>query len=61
MFMGLHEVNYISNNYTYYGIVNVTSNVRDINITVLDSLINVKLNLETGVDVFKNQNIINNS
>lgn len=61
MFMGLHEVNYISNNYTYYGIVNVTSNVRDINITVLDSLINVKLNLETGVDVFKDQNIINNS
>ena len=52
MFMGLHEVNYISNGFTYYGLVNVTSNVRDININSLDNLVNVDFDLETGVGVF---------
>ena len=50
--MGLHEVNYISNGFTYYGLVNVTSNVRDININSLDNLVNVDFDLETGVGVF---------
>ena len=57
MFMGLHELNYISNGFTYYGIVNVTSNVRDINITTLDSLVNANLELEVGNNILNFQNL----
>ncbi len=41
MFMGLHEISYVSNGFTYFGLVNVTSNIRNINITILDSLVKI--------------------
>ena len=52
IYLGLHEINYISNGFTYYGIVNISSNLRDINVNSLDNLVNVSFDLETGVNVF---------
>lgn len=51
MFMGLHEILYESNGYTYYGILNVTSNVREINVTVIDSLIRINKDEEKEEDI----------
>ncbi len=49
---GIHEIKYVNNNITYYGLLNVVSNDSTINISTLDSLvrINEKTELKTVKD-----------
>lgn len=44
IFGGLHEIKYISNNFEYYGIINIIDNKQVIEITMVDSLVNINKN-----------------
>lgn len=42
MYMGLHEVYYESNGFSYYGLLNLMDNSKNINITNIDSLVKIE-------------------
>ncbi len=54
IFGGLHEIIYESNNYQYYGIVNVSKDKQVIDITNLDSLVRIDLVTDDSIVIGDN-------
>ncbi|MGN1372355.1 MAG: hypothetical protein ACI4XM_08805 [Candidatus Coprovivens sp.] len=53
IFGGIHEINYVSNGYEYYGLVNIVNDNQNIEVTNLDNL--VRINFVNSNDIFVNK------
>ena len=56
IFGGLHEINYSSNGYDYYGILNIFEDNEIIDITVLDSLVRISNN---NINILEKEEVVN--
>lgn len=50
---GLHEINYVSNNYEYYGLINIYQNNQTIDIAALDSI--TKISTQNNISITENK------
>lgn len=57
IFGGLHEINYVSNGYEYYGLINIVKDKQSIEITNIDTLVRIDLVSDNDILVSNTEDV----